>query len=302
MKIIITGATGYVGQNFIPKILAIDSSLEIVTINRNVEKAANLFPFSQCTHLSINELDKIAEFDPEIVYHLATLSTSRNDSEIILPLLAANIEFGVCLLDALKTCKNLRLFVNFGSFAEYRLGPQQIKDAYLYTATKSAFRHFVDYYSDFLGFKYLTVVPYTVYGGKDTAKKLMDYIKDSLDAPQPIDMTKGEQILDFIHVQDVVAFLCTILENKEDFVSFNNGEEFHLGTGKGTQVRELAKLIETIYNKKCNINWGGLPYRALDTMHAVAPIAKNIELLNWKTNISIEQGLELAIQDKLNND
>jgi CDP-paratose synthetase len=295
MRIVITGATGYVGQNFIPKLLSSDPSIEVLTINRNVERAKELYPHTQCTHISVNELDKVAAFDPKMVYHLATLSTSRNDADIITPLIAANIEFGVCLLNALKDCKNIQLFVNFGSFAEYRLGPQQISDAYLYTATKSAFRHFVDYYSNLVGFKYLTLVPYTVYGGKDTAKKLIDYIKDSLDAKEPVAMTKGEQILDFIHIQDVVSFLSIIFEKIEKFQSFKNGEEFHLGTGKGTQVKELAKMIETKFNKKCNVYWGGLPYRALDTMHAVAPIAKNIELLNWKASVSIEEGIENLI-------
>ena len=62
------------------------------------------------------ELEKLVEFNPEIVLHLATVTTERNNTEIIRPMLSANIEFGVLLLDALTCCTGLKLFVNTGSF------------------------------------------------------------------------------------------------------------------------------------------------------------------------------------------
>jgi CDP-paratose synthetase len=107
-------------------------------------------------------------------------------------------------------------------------------------------------------------------------------------------MTKGEQILDFIHVKDVVSFFTKIVETKQIIIdNIPNGENFYVGTGIGTKIRDLAKIIEKTENKKCNIEWGGLPYRPLDVMHAVAPIENNNELIIWKPAISIEEGIEL---------
>ena len=297
MKILITGATGYVGQNFIPELIQTFPDVEIMTVNLSVEEANTLFPYQQCRHISIQELALILEFNPQIVYHLATLSTSRNDKEIIHPMLEANIKFGVKLLNQLSFCSNLQLFVNIGSFAEYNQGPQKISNSYLYSATKSAFRHFVEYYAMLSDFKYIHLVPYSLYGGKDTAKKIIDYIRESFDAPVPVKMSKGEQILDFTHVKDIVSFFLLIITQFEHFLQFPAGEEFHIGTGKGTSIRELAKMMEKIFGKKCNAEWGGIPYRPLDTMYAVAPIDKNIKLLNWKTKISLEEGLEKYKKD-----
>lgn len=140
------------------------------------------------------------------------------------------------------------------------------------------------------GFKYITAVPYSVYGGKMTVKRLMDYIKESMDSPDPVDMTAGEQILDFIHVDDIAGFFAYVLSHTQLFYNLNNnGEEFHLGTGKGTSIRELAAMIEIKYKKKCNINWGGRPYRDRDIMHSVAPIAKNLELIGWRATKSLKE-------------
>ncbi|MDR2125394.1 MAG: NAD(P)-dependent oxidoreductase [Prevotellaceae bacterium] len=293
-KILITGATGFVGRHLIPQLLNDCYNVEILTVNRNIKKAENLFNKFKCKHVLLSDYKNIKSFNPDIVIHLATLSTSRNDTEIIKPMIEANIEFGVHLLSVLSECTNIQLFVNVGSFAEYRQGTDKISDAYLYAATKSAFRSFVDYYSNLAGFKYITAILYTIYGGNDTTKKIMDYIRESLSAQTPVKMTKGEQILDFIHVNDVVNFFVKVIENMKNIITnMYNGEIFYVGTGTGTKIRDLAALIEKAENKKCNIDWGGLPYRQMDVMHAIAPIEMNSILINWKPEISIEQGIKL---------
>ena len=291
MRIVITGATGFIGQNFIPMLVENEPSVEIMTLNRSVEKAEKLFPQKQCRHISVEEMAHIVDFKPDMVFHLATLSTSRNDLEIIEPMMEANLTFGVKLLHYVSQCADLKLFVNIGTFAQYRLGTQQVRDAYLYSATKTAFRQFVEYYSNLYGFKYVQLVPYTIYGGKDTAKKLIDYIIEATTAEEPVDMTLGEQILDFTHVEDVAGFFLHLIRNLNLFADIRNGEEFHVGTGRGTTPRELAAIVEREFGKKCNINWGGRPYRPMDTMHSVAPIAKNLELLKWRAKVSVEEGV-----------
>jgi CDP-paratose synthetase len=291
-KILITGATGFVGRHLLRQFADTLNGVEILTVNRSVEKAQTLFPYSQCRHVSIDDCQSIVDFNPDIVIHLATLSTSRNDAEIIKPMLEANLEFGLRLLSILSACRRMKLFVNVGSFAEYRHGDARQNAAYLYTATKSAFRHFVDYYSSLNNFKYITAVPYTIYGEGDTAKKIMDYIRESLDSPTPVRMTRGEQILDFIHVDDVARFFVKTVENFHTIEkTLASGSEFFLGTGTGVSIRNLAKMIEIAENKTCNIEWGGLPYRPLDVMYAVAPVEKNNKIIDWAAKILLAEGI-----------
>lgn len=302
MKVLITGATGYVGRRIVKKLSESFDDISVLTLNRDVVKAESLLPYSICKHVSISEMEKeIPIFKPDICIHLATLSTSRNDDDIIDPMIEANITFGVKLLSALSKLDSFSLFINTGSFAEFRCGSENgFDDAYLYTATKSAFRHFVDYYSHLRGFKYINVVPYTIYGGNDTAKKLMDYMMESISSINPVKMSPGNQILDFIHVDDVVDFYIDAVKIQEKVPLLKNGENFYIGTGIGTKVRDLASLIETKTGKKLNILWGGIDYRPLDVMYAVAPINNNNQIIPWKARISLEDGLaQLLIKYKL---
>lgn len=285
-KVLVTGATGYIGRRVVALLGRMDD-VKVLTLSRNTEKAYELMTYGNVEHIGAEEWGRVKEYKPDVVLHLATYSTSGDNEEIIEKLIISNIMYGTRLLNALQECRNM-LFVNVGSFAEYRLGQENgFRDAYLYTATKSAFRHIVDYYADKCGFRYVTAVPYTVYGGVDTGKKLIDYMVDSIDSEEPVKITKGEQVLDFVHVEDVARFFAAMVEHSE---VIENRHEFHLGTCVGTRVRDLAEIISREIGQKLNIEWGGREYRPLDVMYAVAP---RDEYLNryWKAEISIEEGV-----------
>lgn len=304
MKILITGVTGFIGQNLLPQISKEYPNVQVMTLNRDVEKAAIMYPvalYPNIVHISVSDKQCIIDFDPEIVIHLAALNTSRNDSEIIKPLIDANIIFGIYLLDALSHCKSLKLFVNTGSFSEYRLNVRHANSACLYAATKTAFKTFLAYYADMCDFNYLTAVPYSVYGGNRTLKRMMDFLLESMDSSIPVDMTLGEQVLDFIHIEDISSFYLHVIDNLSVFIDLDKGEEFYLGTGRGTSIHELSVLMEQISGKHCNINWGACPYRVRDVMYAVAPIAKNVELVGWKAHIDLKEGLVKLIDKYAKN-
>ena len=295
MRIVLTGITGFVGQELMPMLQKECKEHEFLTLNIDVKDAKEKYPYSDYAnfkHVHTTELSSVVDFNPDMVLHLATVTTSRNDTDIIHPMISANIEFGVLLLDALSKCKNMKLFVNTGSFAEFRYGEGKYDNAYLYSASKTAFRAFLDYYSSLCNFKYINAIPYTVYGGKMTVKRLLDYIYESLDAPEPVNMTGGEQVLDFVHVIDVASFFVKSIVNFERFIKLNNGENIHLGTGIGHSIREVASIIESRTGKKANINWGALPYRERDIMYAVAPIGKNVPTIGWKSKIDISKGIK----------
>lgn len=282
MNVLITGGTGFIGRNLVPLLQENLRIEEIFLLVRNKEKAEFLFKKKKIKIITLEE--NIENIRVDKVIHLAAYLTSTDTKENIEKLIDSNLRFGTLVLDYIKN-KEIEEFINFGTFAEYQFG-RELDSAYLYSATKTAYRSILDYYSKTYNFKYYNVIPYTVYGGKDTQKKVIDYIKDSFE--KEIDMTLGEQILDFIHVEDVCDFIIKLLFHKTEIP---NKEEFFLGTGRGISIRELVKIMESKYNKRCNINWGKLEYRSNDIMYAVAPISNNLKYLNWKSSIRLGEKL-----------
>jgi nucleoside-diphosphate-sugar epimerase len=290
MRILITGSTGFVGKNLVPVLL--NENYQILEITRNIEKSISLFGEKtekyQITEDQEALTSAINKFNPEIVIHLAAMLTSADDYETMQKLLNSNINFLCRILDALKETE-LKLFVNTGTFAEYYKGDGVFDPAYLYSATKTASRSFLDYYSKVYNFKQATIVPYTVYGGKDSQKKIIDIIYDSMSSVLPVDMSPGQQVLDFIHVDDVINVYIKIIKNTELLPKKIN---FQLGTGVGHTLKKLAEIIENLSHQKANINWGGKPYRKSDIMYAVANIQSLDDILDWQPNLSLKIGVE----------
>jgi CDP-paratose synthetase len=137
----------------------------------------------------------------------------------------------------------------------------------------------------------VTAVPYSVYGGLPTIKRIMDYMMEAKDAEHPVDMTVGEQVLDFIHVDDIVEFYMAVIKKLDKFLDLEQGYEFHLGTGRGYTLREVSQMLESIIGHPLNIRWGGRQYRERDTMYAVAPISYNSDVDLWKSSIPLYKGL-----------
>ena len=288
MKIIVTGSTGFVGRNLIPKL--IQQGHDILELTRSIKKSKQLFG-NKTIKIKVKDLKfkiKILEFNPEIVIHLASYLTSSDKFEDTTKLINTNISFLCKVLDAVSKT-DIKLFINTGTFAEYFKGDGDLEPAYFYAATKTASRAFVDYYATTYNFKQCTVVPYTIYGGKDSQKKIIDIIYDSIDSKQPIDLSPGEQVLDFIHVEDVVEFYVTLV-NKLDTLDYKTN--FQLGTGKGTTLKELAILIENVTGKKTKINWGGKKYRSSDVMFAVANLSSAKKVLDWRPKFQLAEGLK----------
>ncbi|SDT95150.1 Nucleoside-diphosphate-sugar epimerase [Polaribacter sp. Hel1_33_78] len=293
-RILITGSTGFVGKHLIPKL--IENEYEILEITRSISKSDDFFG-NKTQKIEVNDANfnqKIKFFKPEIVIHLASYLTSSDEWTDVEKLVDTNILFLSKILDAVKT-NELKLFVNTGTFAEYFKGDGELLPAYFYAATKTASRAIVDYYANAYNFKQTTVVPYTIYGGVDTQKKIIDLIFDSTNSKEPLQLSPGEQVLDFIHIDDVVNFYLSLIDNIN---ILPNTSEFKLGTGIGTNLKELAKIVEEVSGEKTNINWGGKPYRKSDVMYAVADQRQNKNILGWFNKINIEQGVKIKINDK----
>jgi nucleoside-diphosphate-sugar epimerase len=297
MRIIVTGADGFVGGYLIPKLL--EKKNELLLIGRDIgilkrSYGENVLYFSFIRMEQSELVEEIAKFSPDTVIHLASFSTSSDTYDDMENLFFANILFLGKLLDALKYVK-LKLFIYTGSSTEYAKGDNNFDPTYLYSATKTAGRSILRYYSEIYNFKNISINPYNIYGEFDTRIKVLDLIYDSLYSSTPIKLTQGNQILDFIHVDDVVRLYISVYEG---FETIPNNSILSAGTGTGHSLKEIASIFETLSSKKANIIWGGVDYRKKDTMFSVADISLTMKVCSWEPTISIKDGLRRFLEGK----
>ena len=97
----------------------------------------------------------------------------------------------------------------------------------------------------------------------------------------------GSNIRDYIHVVDLAkAHVKTLeyLNGKSNFYDFIN-----VGTGKGTSVLEIIDTFEKVTGQKLNYKIGAR--RPGDVEQIYASVDKSKEVLNWQTELSVEDAL-----------
>lgn len=297
MRILITGGTGFIGRTLVPFLYS-KRKYEIALMVRNTEKADEMFPgidlYLIDTNIN-NWRNKVIDYNPEVTLHMAAFYSNGDNVEHATKIVNSNILYTTLLLEALAATSCTH-FINLGTFVEYYLGTGQFFPNTLYAASKTAARSIIQYYQLQSTWNWVNIVLYSAYGRKNENKKVIDYMIDAIDSSQVVGFTKGEQILDFIHVDDICSFFERVFDMKANLRE--KFAEFHLGTGVGYSIREVASTIESVSGKKMNAKWGEIPYKKYEAFHAVAPITSNIKILNWKSCISLQEGIKILIDEQ----
>jgi nucleoside-diphosphate-sugar epimerase len=288
-SILITGATGTIGQAITEQLIILGYTVTVVV--RNLQTSKELFG-DAVQHVVFNG----ESFSPslnglytDIVIHLASYSTSQDEKKEIIQLINSNIVFVSLLLKELEHSR-LKLFVNAGSFSEFHSNNGVLEPTYFYSATKSASCSIIDYFSKLHDFIFVNAVLYSVYGREAKQKKIVDYMIDATRSDHPIPMSEGHQVLDFIHIDDVVKFYLLLIQNYGSLTE--SYHEYHIGTGQGTSIRELAEVVYHISGIHPNVLWNGRQSRTRDTMKAIANTNGVEKELGWEPSVSLLSGLQ----------
>jgi UDP-glucose 4-epimerase len=106
----------------------------------------------------------------------------------------------------------------------------------------------------------------------------------------------GSGIRDYIHVWDLAQAHVKAVENFNNV--FSNQEKtyavINIGTGLGVTVKELVSAFECVYGKK--LFKKETEARLGDVAGSFANADSALKLLNWKANLSIENGIRDALK------
>jgi UDP-glucose 4-epimerase len=109
----------------------------------------------------------------------------------------------------------------------------------------------------------------------------------------------GTGIRDYIHVWDLATAHINAMERFDDIVQgegdiARNYQVINLGTGKGVTVREMVDAFERVYGKV--ITKTEVAPRPGDVAGSYANADTALTLLNWRSELSLEQGISDALK------
>jgi UDP-glucose 4-epimerase len=109
----------------------------------------------------------------------------------------------------------------------------------------------------------------------------------------------GSGIRDYIHIWDLAMAHVKALEKFDAVFAAPQTQAFpyaviNLGSGNGVTVKELVAAFEKVYGK--TINKVEAPPRDGDVAGAYANADRAAQLLGWRTELSIEDGIASALK------
>jgi len=296
-KIVITGASGFVGANLAQNLSKTKHQIHIFT-----RKNSKLWRLEDIkTKLNIHKVTldnskalkkKLLEIEPKFVFHCATygvLPSQTNFSKLI----KTNLIGTYNLLQALEECNKLSKLVNLDSSFVYGKKNNSIKENQiadpitLYGIVKLSQTNLVRYYSVKRKIPSITMRLFTPFGRFDQPGRLITDIMKSLITKKPLTLFSPYSKRDFIHINDVINAL--VLASNSPF---KNGEIFNVGSGKYYSVKEFVTLASKVTKTKINVNWKN-KQREFDKLggNGYANTRKISENLGWRPKITIQEGL-----------
>lgn len=280
MRILLTGGDGFIGGH-LKKFLSKNHEIfEVKRLKKNRPKNKNILYYDN----NINDLLSFFNLHkPEIVVHLASLFISEHNVSDVSNLINDNILFSAQLVECAKKseCNN---FLNTGtSWQNYN--DKIYEPVNLYASTKEAFLKILYYYHIAHHINCITLKLFDSYGPNDKRKKLFYYLNSSKN-DGILEMTKGLQMINILHVDDICAgFIKAIDLFKKDKSIFKT---YALSALENISLKDLVQKYIEINNLSLKINWGGKKYKEREV---IIPWSKYQILPNWKPLVSLEKGL-----------
>lgn len=286
MRILLTGATGFLGSNLIPAFL--EAGHEVVILKRSFSDTRRIKDY----------LDKVRSFDIDLVpierpfeecgqfdcvVHTAT--NYGRQGETATEVFEANLSFPLRLLQT-ATFFNTAIFFNTAT----------ILYAYLnyYALSKRQFENWGRVFANEGKIQFVNIKLEHMYGPGDDPSKFTTWIAQScLKNIDKIELTPGEQKRDFIYIDDVVdAYSLMLKKSRRLDVGF---QEVDLGNCKAISIREFVETVKRLTGANTELVFGAKPYRENEIMQSEANIAKLLEL-GWTPKYDLVTGLKEMIE------
>jgi nucleoside-diphosphate-sugar epimerase len=300
MRILVTGATGFIGQHLVHTLIQQGQSVAILL--REAYSAGRPLPAEltefrlqiDIVHADLRNYNLTARAlrntSPEFVVHLAAAGV--NDPFLgIESALRHNVNGTINLLRACfegETAHRRRRMIVART-------PGENSATNVYAASKAASWKFCQMFARTQGWSIVGAKIFQAYGQGQPAQALIpSAIRAALSA-ENFPMTSGGQERDWIYVDDVVKGMISALA-----ADLAPGTTFDLGTGDLNSVADVVRRIYQLVGGDGRPLIGALPDRPGDEVRQAPDLERTRELLGWESEVSLDEGLQRLIHELAN--
>ncbi|WP_020395554.1 NAD-dependent epimerase/dehydratase family protein [Thiolinea disciformis] len=299
-QILVTGFNGFLGRHLCTSL--IKNNIQVTGIDYN----EGCFSHKLFTSIPLDltnkqdTLNTIAKIKPDYLIHLASLKNRFSSNSDYFTSYQTNTLASLNLIEACLNLNNFKRFIFLGSCDEYGdvslpfNENQQEKPLNSYGLSKLAITKLLLSLKKSHDFPVTILRPTVIYGPEQGSEMFVPALIQSLINNKDFSMTQGEQLRDFVYIDDVISAIIDSVKASDDI----NGIIINIGCGVSHRLKDIALTIAKLINPEAlkHLKFGALSYRQNEVMDYAANISLAQEKLNWKPEIKLEEGLKRTIE------
>lgn len=295
MKILITGASGFIGQHIIPRLT---NHGEILTLE------SDLLDFKAVAI-------EIKEKAPDIVVHLAARTEVEKSFTEQITFSEVNYVGTVNLIESCVALDQMPYFVFASTMEVYGWQPisdevkeKNIPNTFLafdentdpnpnapYAVAKLGCEKYLQYARRAHGLDFCIIRQTNTFGRKDNDFFVTEQIITQMLKGNVCNLGYAEPYRNFIYVDDLIDAWESVIINRDKCA----GEIFTIGPNDPRKIRDCAEYIASVIGWSGTINWDTKPHRPGEIWWLNSNNKKITECTGWAPKVSYEEGIRRTI-------
>jgi len=298
MRVLLTGASGFVGSHLLARFLRAGEDTVAIVLRPGCvpRRIQHLLGSVEVIAGDLAQPEALAElvrrFAPELVLHAAWAVPStenRNSTDH-----ADHVSHTIGLVK-LAHAAGARHFIGMGSQAEYGAAANRADEEHpaqpttLYGTAKLCAGLLAGKLCAALGIRFAWLRLFAAYGpGEDPTWLIPSMCRAFLAGQRPA-TTRGEQVWDYLYVEDAAeaAYRVATLPSATGI--------FNLGSARGHTVREVIERVRDLVDPRAPIGFGELAYPPDQVMHMEAKIDRLQFATGWQPETDLATGLRRTL-------
>ena len=289
-SILIVGGTGFIGYHLAKK--SLKKGWKVTSISSNRPKKIRYLSkvkYIICDITKKNILKKKIKQSFDYIVNLAGYVDHSNKKKTF-----KSHYLGCKNLTDILLNKPPKAFVQIGSCIEYgnlkspqkennNFNPKDVKSVYG-KAKLLASMHLLNLFKK-KNFPSVILRLYLAYGPKQDINRFLPIIIKGCIKNEKFPCSEGNQLRDFIYIDDVVNVIIKSATSKDA-----KGQIINIGTGKPKKIKNIIEQIKKIV-KGGNPQYGKIKFRKDEILKLYPSIKKAKRILDWRSKTNFNQGL-----------
>ena len=306
MKILVTGAAGFIGSNLCEYL--VNAGHIVYGMDKDIsleskQRVADLEDVMEMIWDDIKHIDHYDEMlkDVDIIYHLAAASDIMKSAHDTMWDLKENVVGTHYILEFMREHKIKKIVFSSTSVVQGEDAPKPTPESNvdfnpgsLYAASKCSAECFIRAYANLYDIKAWIFRFGNVIGKNEHRGVIYDFINKLKKDPNNLEILgDGKQVKSYVHVSDVINAITTIPEKDTNI----NIEVYNIGLKEWKTVTELANyvcdelnLTPEYHYTGGNRGWAGdIPVVMLETDKVLAT--------GWRPKLSSEESIRRTVRE-----